>query len=230
MRNFTYRQQAQPYKKCSLLSVFSRYLFWTDWGSVHPKIERASMDGDSVSRRVILDSDIMWPTALTLDTILQRVYFADTKLEKIETCKYDGSSRIKLVTSGLLHPIGLAVFEDNLYYTDYKLDSIFRLNKLTGHNYGKMRENLDRPTGINVVHPLQQKKGMKCRDRRRPDGHDSRGVHLRIPRGILKWTPRITQVCFPIILPRSMIGKHTCVNFTNILLFGLQPSCTSWLG
>lgn len=118
------------------------------------------MDGDYVSRRVIIDTDIMWPTTLTLDTILQRVYFADTKMQTIETCKYDGSSRKKLISSGVLHPLGLSIFEDNLYYTDYSLDAIFRINKLTGHSYGELKQNLERPVGINVVHPVLQKKGM----------------------------------------------------------------------
>ena len=118
------------------------------------------MDGDAVSRRVILDTDIMWPTALTLDTILQRVYFADTKMQRIETCKYDGTSRVKILASGVLHPLGLSIFEDNLYYTDFSLDSVFRINKLTGHRYEKLKVKPERPVGIRVVHQVLQKKGM----------------------------------------------------------------------
>ena len=124
---------------------------------MHPKIERASMDGDS--RQIILDTGLVWPTALTIDTIVQRLFFADTKLQRIETIKYDGTVRKTLVSKGLVHPLGLAVFEDHLYYTDYSLNTIFTVNKRTGQRLGELKSNLKRPTGINVVHPLQQKQG-----------------------------------------------------------------------
>ncbi|KAH8026378.1 hypothetical protein HPB51_020362 [Rhipicephalus microplus] len=41
-------------------------LFWTDWGDV-PKIERASMDGNLTTRKVIVREDIFWPNGLTVD-------------------------------------------------------------------------------------------------------------------------------------------------------------------
>ena len=139
------------------LDPFTRDIFWTDWGGVHPRIETASMDGNSNSRKVVLDTDIVWPTALTIDNIAQRLFFADTKSQRIDTIKYDGSARKTLIFKGLAHPLGLAVFEDRLYYTDYSLNTIFTVNKRTGQRLGELKSNLKRPTGVNVVHPLQQK-------------------------------------------------------------------------
>lgn len=39
------------------------WLYWSDWGS-RAKIERAGMDGSH--RRVIIDTDIVWPNGMTL--------------------------------------------------------------------------------------------------------------------------------------------------------------------
>lgn len=41
-------------------------IFWSDWG-YFPKIERASMDGDPATRKIIVDRDIAWPNGLTVD-------------------------------------------------------------------------------------------------------------------------------------------------------------------
>lgn len=136
-----------------------RYIFWTDWSEVHPKIERAGMDGDSLSRRTILEKDLGWPAALTIDRIVQRLFFADTKLLRIETIKYDGSGRTSLVSKGIWHPLGLAVFEDRLYYTDYAVNTIFTIDRRSGKRLGQLKNNLKKPTGLNVVHPVLQKQG-----------------------------------------------------------------------
>ena len=122
------------------------------------------MDGNFTSRKVILDTDLVWPTALTIDTIIQRLFFADTKSQRIDTIKYDGSARKTLIFKGLVHPLGLAVFEDRLYYTDYSLDTIFTVNKRTGQRLGELKNNLRSPTGVNVVHPLHQKQGKAVND------------------------------------------------------------------
>ena len=49
--------------------MFSRWIFWSDWGRV-PKIERSGMDG---SHRETLHSDgVGWPNGLTLDLTRER--------------------------------------------------------------------------------------------------------------------------------------------------------------
>jgi hypothetical protein len=69
-----------------------------------------------------------------------------------------------LIFKGLVHPLGLAVFEDRLYYTDYSLNTIFTVNKRTGQRLGELKNNLRSPTGVNVVHPLHQKQGKAVND------------------------------------------------------------------
>jgi low density lipoprotein receptor-related protein 5/6 len=54
-------------------------MFWTDWGEV-PKIERASMDGDSVTRTVVVNENIFWPNGLTIDYEAKRFAFKISKI------------------------------------------------------------------------------------------------------------------------------------------------------
>lgn len=68
----------------------SRSLFWSDWGE-NPRIERISLDG--TGRTAIVTTKIFWPNGLTLDTANKHVYFADSKLDYIDFCNYDGTGR-----------------------------------------------------------------------------------------------------------------------------------------
>jgi len=64
------------------LNYFS-IMFWTDWGEV-PKIERAGMDGDLLTRKVIVSDKIFWPNGLTIDFNTKQIYWVDGKLGFIE--------------------------------------------------------------------------------------------------------------------------------------------------
>lgn len=101
----------------------ARWLFWTDWGE-NPRIERVGMDG--TNRSVIISSKIYWPNGLTLDIVNQRVYFADSKLDFIDFCYYNGTGRQQVIAGShyLLHPHSLTLFEDTLYWTDRQLNRV----------------------------------------------------------------------------------------------------------
>ena len=49
------------------------------------------MDGSG--RTTIISTKIYWPNGLALDVVNKRVYFADSKLDFIDFCNYDGSGR-----------------------------------------------------------------------------------------------------------------------------------------
>ena len=72
----------------------ARFLFWTDWGE-NPRIERVGMDG--TGRMAIINTKIYWPNGLALDIPNGRVYFADSKLDFIDFCNYDGTGRQQVV-------------------------------------------------------------------------------------------------------------------------------------
>ena len=104
----------------------AKWLFWTDWGE-NPRIERIGMDGSS--RQAIITTKIYWPNGLALDIPTKRVYFADSKLDFIDFCNYDGTGRQQVVANShyLLHPHSLYVFEDQIYWTDRQLNRVLKV-------------------------------------------------------------------------------------------------------
>lgn len=62
-----------------LACCFIRYLFWTDWFTNSPRIERSGMDGNPSTRTVVVSEHLGWPNALAIDYTLQRIFWADAK-------------------------------------------------------------------------------------------------------------------------------------------------------
>ena len=71
------------------------WIFWSDWGD-SPKIERAGMDGSH--RQTIIADSVRWPNGLTLDLVMERVYWIDAKLNLIGSSDLDGANS-RLVNS-----------------------------------------------------------------------------------------------------------------------------------
>ena len=80
-------------------------MFWSDWG-VAPRIERAHLDGSG--RSSIISDHVGWPNGLCIDTTAKKIYWADARLDRIESAGLRGENRKQLVTN-LPHPFGLAV-------------------------------------------------------------------------------------------------------------------------
>ena len=103
-------------------------MFWTDVGSI-PKIEASWMDGSK--RRILVSDAVSQPTGLTIDYAMEHaIYWIDTKLNKIEMMREDGT-RKTLVASGnqLKHPMSLDVFESSLYWVTRDSGEIFKMDK-----------------------------------------------------------------------------------------------------
>lgn len=145
----------QPRGMCLDPSVGARWLFWTDWGE-NPRIERIGMDG--TNRSTIISTKIYWPNGLTLDTANKRVYFADSKLDFIDFCYYNGTGRQQVVAGShyLLHPHSLTLFEDTLYWTDRQLNRVLSAHKFKGHNQTVVSHLISQPLSIHVNHPSLQ--------------------------------------------------------------------------
>ncbi|KAJ8924543.1 hypothetical protein NQ315_000691, partial [Exocentrus adspersus] len=145
----------QPRGMCLDPSPGTRWLFWTDWGE-NPRIERIGMDG--TNRSTIINTKIYWPNGLTLDTTTQRVYFADSKLDFIDFCYYNGSGRQQVLAGShyLLHPHSLTLFEDTLYWTDRQLNRVLSAHKFKGNNQTVVSHLISQPLSIHVHHPSLQ--------------------------------------------------------------------------
>jgi hypothetical protein len=100
----------------SVLSVDS-IMFWTDVGEVS-KIERAGMNGDPATRKVIVQKNIATPTGLTVDFDAQLVYWLDVGLMFVEVMDYEGQNRRKIIREEVKHLATLTMFQNKLYWTD----------------------------------------------------------------------------------------------------------------
>lgn len=125
-------------------------MYWTDWGA-NPKIEKAGMDGSG--RQSIVTENLAWPNGLTIDQATKRLYWADAKLDKIETTDLNGGNRQLLLSSAdQIHPFGLALYENVLYWTDWNKKSILRYN-LTSAKHETVIPDLQKPMDIHVYDP-----------------------------------------------------------------------------
>ena len=111
----------------------TRQLFFSDWGTTKPAIVRLNLNG---ANRIDLVTDgLEWPNGLAVDQVENRVYWADSKLDKIETVKIDGTDRREILTTHSIHPFSLAVYEDRLYWSDWGSREIVSCNKYNGKDY-----------------------------------------------------------------------------------------------
>lgn len=137
-------------------------VFWTDWGP-NAKIERAYMDGQE--RKVITNEGIFWPNGLALDYVTDRLFWADAKHHVIESSALDGSDRKKVMSANLPHPFALTIFEDNMFWTDWRTKSISTANKVTGKGYHHVHNDLHFPMDLHSFHASRQPTYQnKCRD------------------------------------------------------------------
>lgn len=73
-------------------------MFWADVGET-PKIEMSWMDGSR--RSPLVTTRLHYPTGLTVDTAMDHaLYWADTKLNVIESIKYDQKNRAVVIRGG----------------------------------------------------------------------------------------------------------------------------------
>ncbi|XP_015791351.1 low-density lipoprotein receptor-related protein 2 [Tetranychus urticae] len=207
----------------------SRVLFWTDWGD-NPRLERAGMDGNE--RKVIIDTKIYWPNGLTIDIPTRRVYFADSKLDYIDFCDYDGKNRQQVLAHNhyLLHPHSLTVFEDTLFWTDRQLNRVLSCHKYRGLNQTVVSHLVSQPLGIHVNHPiLQPNSSNPCA--KSPCSHlcllspKPEGFTCKCPPGYATDRSANSGRCIPIEVPYLMVMKGS-----QIVDLQLSASDTSTTG
>ena len=118
------------------------------------------MDGDA--REVLHDTELTWPNGIAIDYPVQRIYWADAFLDKIEYSNVDGSGRTVLETAanGVVHPFALTLEGDLLFWTEWANLSIFATHKINGIDVEVVVGNLPlAPNGIEAVTPDRQAYG-----------------------------------------------------------------------
>lgn len=102
-------------------------MFWADVGE-NPKIEMSWMDG---SRRTsLVTTRLHHPTGLTIDTSMDHaLYWVDTKLNVIESIKYDQKNRNVMIRGGERHNAYLSILDTACSELQLLLALLFRLVK-----------------------------------------------------------------------------------------------------
>lgn len=125
-------------------------MYWTNWNSRSPSIQRAYKTGFDVQS--IITTDIRMPNALALDLSSQKLYWSDARLDKIERADLDGKHRIILAKVSPQHPFDIAVYGNYIFWTDWVLHAVLRANKYTGEDVVWLRKEVPRPMGIDAIH------------------------------------------------------------------------------
>jgi len=201
------------------------FLYWSDWGEESSAIERMSMDGDLSTRKKIVTDNIKWPNGLTLDLVQQKLYWIDAKLRRLEVADFEGNNRQLLVDSGIAHPFALDNFNDQLFWTDWRMDGVKSMNKFNSSQISTLKSQLIAPMGIKVYHPSRQLRGEN------PCGSDNNGCSHLCLLANKQGKRSISCVC-----PRNMTlqedgktcaGKHSTRGPPVVTLFTLPAEDTT---
>lgn len=187
-------------------------LFWTDWDKSDPRIERCSMSGEH--RRTIIQVDKSfggWPNGLTLDYAQKRIYYIDAHSDSIHTTNYDGGDSHLVIRDRetLSHPFSISLFENFVYWTDWRTNSVMRANKWTGADVLAIDRTSSQPFGIQILHSSRQP-----REGFSPCAENNGGCsHL-----CLLSVSRMYKCECPHVMQLSADNK-TCVQNEHVLLF-----------
>lgn len=117
------------------------------------------MDGNPDTRRLLVETGIVWPNAVTIDYADDVLYWADAALHRIEKMDLGGATRTFFMTTVLSHPFSMTVFKQFVYWSEWHYQGIFRVNKYTGLQDSKVRKRIFRPTGLAFLDKYRQLPG-----------------------------------------------------------------------
>lgn len=145
-------------------------MFWTDWEESNPRIEKATMAGQS--RKVLFRvAEIVsggWPNGITCDFSAERLYWIDAKSDSIHTVTYEGKDHREIVRDStyLEHPFAITVFGNHVYWSDWRVAAIIRANKWNGSSVRVVEGTSLKPFDVKIIHRSRQPQGLKnpCRE------------------------------------------------------------------
>ena len=119
------------------------------------------MNGEN--REDVITTFLIAPTGLTIDYPNKRLFWLDSKMYVIESSDLDGKNRHRIQLYDPQHLFDIAVFGDNVYWTDPISKTVSTANKFTGKNKTVLisSENITSfvPKGISIHHHLSQPSG-----------------------------------------------------------------------
>jgi low-density lipoprotein receptor-related protein 1 (alpha-2-macroglobulin receptor) len=143
------------------MAIDSRFgfLFWSDWEEDEPRIERATLAGED--RKAIFNLKQIggaWPNGISLDYIKKRVFFLDARSKEIHTIDYNGEKHKRILRSPdyLHHAFALTIYENNVFWTDWRLGSVIKADKFTGSNITLFYQSSTQPFDVKVMAASRQ--------------------------------------------------------------------------
>jgi sortilin-related receptor len=75
--------------------------------------------------------EVFWPNGITIDFIAERIYWVDASRDYIASSDLNGKSFTKILHSDarVEHPFAVAVHKDLMYWSDWKMSSVFSADK-----------------------------------------------------------------------------------------------------
>ena len=134
-------------------------MYWTGRGRT-PKIERARLDG--TERSVFISDGIQIPNGLALDESDKKLYWAGKDLNGygiIEAVSLDGLNRKVIFRRSGYHPFSLDIFQDFVYWSDWKKNAVLRTNKTGGGRDEVIVSGINKPMGVKILYQHKEKHG-----------------------------------------------------------------------
>ena len=122
-------------------------MFWTDWGLLDPKIERADLTGEN--RQLLIPLGFSWwltftPMSVVIDHQAGRIYWMDAYNNYIDSADLDGNNITTVhFIEQKIFPADLALYGDGLYWVDWNSRKIQWFNKsrpLLMNNFGHLSD------------------------------------------------------------------------------------------
>ncbi|XP_029548487.1 low-density lipoprotein receptor-related protein 1 [Salmo trutta] len=190
-------------------------LFWTDWDASMPRIEAASMSGEG--RRTIHKEtgNGGWPNGLTVDYLELRILWIDARSDAIYSAKYDGSGLIEVLRGHeyLSHPFAVTMYGGEVYWTDWRTNTLAKANKWTGNNVTVIQRTNTQPFDLQVYHPSRQPQAPNpcaANDEMGPCSHLC----------LINYNQTFSCAC-PHLMKLGA-DKHTCYESRQFLLYARQ--------
>jgi sugar lactone lactonase YvrE len=105
---------------------------------------------DGKNRITLIKDNLGWPNGITVDKATRRIIWNDANTEVIESADFLGNNR-KLLVNGVLHPYGLTVAGDFIYWTDWAQKGLQRANKDTGEGVEVVRDQMPRLMDVRAI-------------------------------------------------------------------------------
>ena len=120
---------------------------------------------DGKARTVLVDTDLVWPNAITIDYETKTLYWADAFLDKIESSDANGLNRTVLTDDPLSirHPFAITMFKDRLYWSDWSFNLVLTAEISSPSNVSSVIAEVlpNDPMGVQVVTAERQPQGLK---------------------------------------------------------------------